>query len=58
LEITKLKKSQVLVFTQNSWVKRCFEKIGIKTKPCPIYFNELSASEIREKLLPIKNGKI
>ncbi len=50
LEITKSKKNEVVVFSQNPWTKRCFQKIGTKIQNHPIYFNGLSATKIRERM--------
>jgi len=50
LEITKLKKDKALVFTQNSWTKKCFEKIGIKVRPHLIFFNGISATQVRKRV--------
>lgn len=50
LQITKLKPKEVIVFTRNPWTRKCFEKIGVKVKPHPIFFNKLSATQIREKI--------
>jgi nicotinamide-nucleotide adenylyltransferase len=48
-------KSKSLVFTRNPWTKKCFQKIGIKVKSHPMFFNELSATKIRNKV--VKNQK-
>ncbi len=50
LKITKIKPKDAIVFTQNPWTKECFAKIGVKVKPHPIFFNELSATQVREKI--------
>lgn len=50
LEVTNFKKNEVVVFSQNPWTKRCFQKIGVKTQDHPIYFNGLSATQIRERM--------
>lgn len=57
LEIAKLRKKEVKVFTQNLWTKRCFEKIGVKVLPHPIFFNSLSATQIRERIFERKSFK-
>ncbi|MDI6591765.1 MAG: NAD(+) synthase [Patescibacteria group bacterium] len=51
LKITNLKKNEIIVFTRNSWTKRCFQKIGVKVELHPLFFNNLSATQIREKIL-------
>ena len=56
-EIRKFKKNEVTVFTQNPWTKRCFKKIKIKTQPHPLFFNRLSATQIREKIADNKKWK-
>lgn len=50
LKITKLKLKEAIVFTKNSWTKKCFKKFGMKVKPHPLFFNKLSATQIREKV--------
>jgi len=55
LEITESKKNQTLVFTQNSWTKKCFKKNGVKVESHPLFFNRLSATQIREKISKNKN---
>jgi len=58
-KITKLKQKEVTVFTQNFWTKKCFEQIGVKVKPHPMFFNKLSATKIREKIRQNKKlGKL
>jgi nicotinamide-nucleotide adenylyltransferase len=57
LRKTKLKPEEVVVFTKNPWTKRCFEKMGMKVKPHPLFFRGLSATKIREKILKHKNWK-
>jgi nicotinamide-nucleotide adenylyltransferase len=54
LKITKLKPKEATVYTKNHWTKECFEKIGVKVKSHPIFFNKLSATEVRER---IKKGE-
>jgi len=55
LSSSPLKKKEISVFTQNSWTKRCLEKISVNVFPHSIFFNGLSATQIREKIL--KNEK-
>jgi len=49
LKIGKIEKRNAIVFTQNPWVKRCFEQIGVKVKEHPLFFG-ISATKIREKI--------
>jgi NAD+ synthase len=55
LKILKLKPTEATVFTHNSWTKNCFKKGKVKVLPHPIFFNGLSGTEIREKI--VKNKK-
>ncbi|MCD6094801.1 NAD(+) synthase [bacterium] len=57
LEITRLNQNKVIVFTQNPWTKRCFEKFGVQVRPHPLFFNRLSATQIREKINKRKEWK-
>jgi nicotinamide-nucleotide adenylyltransferase len=50
LEIVKLKPKEAVVFTQNPWTRRCFKEIGVKVRSHPIFFKNLSATKIREKI--------
>jgi len=51
LRLTKAKPENIIVFTQNPWTKRCFRKIKVKAKPHPLFFNKLSATKIRNKIV-------
>lgn len=49
LKITKLKPKEPIVFTRNSWIKKCFKKIKVRVKALPLFLGGLSATQIREK---------
>jgi len=57
LRKTKLKSENVVVYTKNPWTKGCFRKIGIAIKTHPIFYNNLSATQIREKIAKRKRWK-
>ena len=57
LKITKLNLKEAIVFSQNPWTKRCFQKIGVKVKAHPMFYNNLSATQIREKIIHNKNWR-
>jgi len=57
LEVTKLNQNKAVVFTQNPWTRRCFEKIGVEVRSHPFFFNKLSATQIREKINKKKEWK-
>jgi len=57
LKITKLNLKEVIVFSQNPWTKRCFQKIGVRVKAHPMFYNNLSATQIREKIIHNKNWR-
>lgn len=48
--MTKLRPKDTTIFTRNPWTKKCFEKIGVKVKNHPMFFNKLSATKIRTKI--------
>jgi nicotinamide-nucleotide adenylyltransferase len=50
LRITKSDPKTIKIFTMNPWTRECFKKIGVKTKPHPIFCNNLSGTKIREKM--------
>ncbi len=54
LKITKLNPAKTTVFTGNLWTKECFDAVKIKVCLHPLFFNELAATQIREK---IRRGK-
>jgi len=45
-----LGRKDIVVFTQNPWTKRCFEKFKIKVLPHPLFLNGISGTEIRERI--------
>lgn len=57
LKITKLKPENTVVFTKNPWTKKCFKEVGVEVKCHLIFFNRLSATKIREKMLLNKKWK-
>jgi len=57
LNITKLEPEKAIIFTKNSWTKKCFQKIGVRVKAHPMFFNSLSATQIREKIIHNKNWR-
>jgi len=57
LKITKLNVKNATVFTKNSWTKKCFQKICVKVKAHPMFYNNLSATQIREKIIHNKNWR-
>jgi len=57
LEIAKLKKNEVTIFTKNFWTKRCFEKIGTRVKTHPLFFSQLSGVKIRKKIFKNERWK-
>ena len=54
LKITKLDPAKTTVFTGNLWTKECFDAVKVKVCFHPLFFNELAAAQIREK---IRKGK-
>ncbi len=50
LEITKSDKKEVVVFSENEWTRKSFEKVGVKVLNHPFFFNELHATEIRKRI--------
>jgi nicotinamide-nucleotide adenylyltransferase len=50
LEIVKLDKKEGIVFSENEWTRKSFEKAGAKVLNHPFFFNELHATEIRKKI--------
>jgi len=57
LEITKLNSKNATVFTKNPWTKKCLQKIGVKVEAHPMFYNNLSATQIREKIIHNKNWR-
>ena len=57
LKITKLNLKEVIVFSQNPWTKRCFQKIGVRVKSHPIFNNKLSGMQIRKKIVENEDWK-
>jgi len=57
LEVTKLSQNKAIVFTQNPWTRRCFEKLGVQVRLHPLFFNKLSATQIRERINKRKEWK-
>lgn len=41
---------EAVVFSLNPWTKICCEKVGIKVEEQPSFFDDLSATKIREKI--------
>jgi NAD+ synthase len=41
---------EAVVFSLNPWTKKCCEKVGIKVMEQPSFFDQLSATQIREKI--------
>jgi nicotinamide-nucleotide adenylyltransferase len=54
-KVLRTTKSRSIIFTRNPWTKRCFKKIGVKVKAHPLFFNKLSATKIRRRV--VKNQK-
>lgn len=50
LKRAKLKPEDAVVFTRNSWTKKCFLAIEVKVKPHPMFAKGISATKIRRKL--------
>jgi len=41
---------EAIVFSLNPWTKKCCEKVGIKVMEQPSFFDQLSATQVREKI--------
>jgi len=50
LAVTGLKVTDTLVFSRDPWTTKSFEKIGVRVKPQPFFFNKLSATLVRKKI--------
>jgi len=50
LNLLKVKREDVVVYTKNPWTKKSFEEIGVKVKTHPLFFKSLSATKIRQKI--------
>lgn len=50
LKKAKLSAEDSLVFTNNSWTKKCFLAIGVKVRPHPMFSGRISATKIRIKI--------
>ncbi|MFH1657405.1 MAG: nicotinamide-nucleotide adenylyltransferase [bacterium] len=50
LETTGVGVEDTVVFTGNDWTKKCFTEAGLKVKSHDVFFDNLCATEIREKI--------
>jgi len=50
LKITKLNSAKTTVFTGNLWTKKCFDAVKVKVCLHPLFFDDLAATQIREKI--------
>ncbi|PIU42976.1 MAG: nicotinamide-nucleotide adenylyltransferase [Parcubacteria group bacterium CG_4_9_14_0_2_um_filter_35_11] len=54
LRMAKLLPKEAIVYTQNPWTADCFKKIKVKVKSHPLFFNRLSATQVRRKIVENK----
>lgn len=57
LKRIKHKPEEIIIFTKNPWTKKSFQKIGVKVRSHPMFFNELSATQIRKKIAKDQNWR-
>ncbi|MCK5044150.1 nicotinamide-nucleotide adenylyltransferase [Candidatus Parcubacteria bacterium] len=50
LEVAGLEPKNAVVFTRNSWSKKCFDTAGVEVRAHPLFFKKLSATKVREKI--------